>query len=471
VLVSRWADLAVPIVAFILYTNAAVIAVHFHGVPFILAASYPLLLLAPIGRDVLIRGEPLLVTPALIYVFALLVVALIGALFAIRPEDSMRGFLEFVLEGAFVYILVASAIRTPAILKQVIWSLIVAGAFLGALVAYQQFTGNYENHFGGFAQLDTAGRGFLLDDVSGADANRQRRLGGPLGKPNRFAQIMAVLVPLALFQFQACRRRATKLLALGALLLILIGCALAFSRGAAVGLALMVLVMVAMGYVALRHLAAMAAAVVLLALLVPQYGRRLSSLVEVAALATEADAVGMANADSSVRGRLTEMITAGLVFADHPIAGVGPRMYREHYMEYARIAGGSVRQGPRQAHSLPLHVAAEHGILGLAALGMALFVTFRELERARRRWRGVRPDLAHLMAGLTLALVVYLTIGLFLHLTYIRYFWFILAVASAAGRLMPEKEGSFIDQFARVIGQIQARGAAGRRTPEAGPTI
>ena len=56
---AQWADWAAPVVAFLLYTNAAVIAVQFHGVPFVIAASYPLLLLLPIGRDLVFRGEPL----------------------------------------------------------------------------------------------------------------------------------------------------------------------------------------------------------------------------------------------------------------------------------------------------------------------------------------------------------------------------------------------------------------------------
>src|SRR5207247_10917526 len=52
---------AVSVVAFILYTNAAVIAVHFHGAPFFLAAVFPLLLCLPIGRELLLRRERLLV--------------------------------------------------------------------------------------------------------------------------------------------------------------------------------------------------------------------------------------------------------------------------------------------------------------------------------------------------------------------------------------------------------------------------
>jgi hypothetical protein len=37
--------------------------------------------------------------------------------------------------------------------------------------------------------------------------------------------------------------------------------------------------------------------------------------------------------------------------------------------------------------------------------------------------------------GLMLAVVTYMTTGLFLHLSYARYFWLVLAVAGAAGYL------------------------------------
>src|SRR5688572_26773482 len=38
-----WPDLATLLVIFILYTNAAVIAVNFHGVPYIVGAAVPVL--------------------------------------------------------------------------------------------------------------------------------------------------------------------------------------------------------------------------------------------------------------------------------------------------------------------------------------------------------------------------------------------------------------------------------------------
>ena len=434
---NRLADLAPSLVAFVLYTNAAVVGVRHHGVPFAIAASYLLLLLLPIARDIVFRSQRPVVTPALVCILGFFGVGLMGALFAVRPEKAIDEFQELALEGALLYVLVVNAIRTPAMLQQVVWSLIGAGALMGAVVGLQQATGAYDNDFLGFAQLEQESRGFLVGDF---DAHgRQRRLTGPLGEPNRFAQIMAVLVPLAALQIYASRRLAARLLAAGALGLILLGGALAFSRGAAVGLGIVVVAMVAMGYARPRHLVAGAVVLALVAVAVPQYGRRLASLSDVTTLAMGGGDVGLQNADGATRGRITEMLAAGFIFADHPILGAGPGMYPQHYPEYARVAGGKVRAERRQAHSMPLQIAAEYGMLGIATFAMALFFTFRDLGRARRGWLRSRPELAHLTAGLSLALLAYLATGLFLHMSYARYFWFVFALAAVAGRLVPRE--------------------------------
>jgi O-antigen ligase len=432
-LLLRRPDLATPFFAFLLYTNAPVVAVQIHGLPFVAAAAAPLLLCLPIARDLLLRGQRPVVTPALPFVLVFLAVQLAGALFALRPEEAMEALATSLLEGLLLYVLVTNAIRTPAVLRQVLWSLLAAGAFMGAVVGCQHLTGNYEDDFWGFAQVDVSGIGFVVDAATEA---RQPRVGGPLGMPNRFAQIMAILVPIALFQMQASRTRMAKAAAGASLALVMVGFSLGFSRGAAVGLAGMFAVMVAMGHVSLRQLAVVGLAMVGLILLVPTYAVRLASLAKVVELATQTGGPGLGEADSSTQGRLTEMVAGVLIFADHPVIGVGPEMYRRHYPDYARVAGGRVRPNSREAHSLPLHIGSEHGLLGLAAFGAIFAVTIRDLLRARRRLRESHPDLSLLATGVLLGLVAFLTTSVFLHASFIRYQWFLLAVAGAAGHVL-----------------------------------
>jgi O-antigen ligase len=460
----RRPEWAVPLFAFLLYTNSSAVAVQIHGVPFAVAAAVPLLLCLPIATAVLIRREPPVVTSALPFILAFLVVQLVGALVALRPEEAMEGLMTSFLEGLVLYVLVTNAIRTPEVLRQVLWTMIGAGAFMGAVVAFQHLTGRYDDDFFGYAQVDVSGIGFVVDAAS---ESRQPRIGGPLGMPNRFAQIMSILIPLALFLIQASRSRRAKWLAGASVALIMIGFALGFSRGSAVGLAATFLVMFAMGHVSGRLLAITGLAVAGVVLAVPQFAVRLASLANVAGLATQAGGPGLGEADSSTQGRITEMVAGVLIFADHPVIGVGPEMYRRHYPDYARVAGGRVRPNSREAHSLPIHIGAEHGAVGLALFAAIFWVTLRDLIRARRLHAKTRPELSLLATGVLLAVVTFLTTSVFLHAAFIRYQWFLLAVAGATGHVLLAQAEAPRMALVRLV-RIGARAPWARR-PAAEP--
>ena len=51
-----------------------------------------------------------------------------------------------------------------------------------------------------------------------------------------------------------------------------------------------------------------------------------------------------------------------------------------------------------------------------------------------------RPDLANIATAFLLALVAYMGTSVFLHLSYPRYFWMILALASAAIHCIKSEE-------------------------------
>jgi O-antigen ligase len=447
-LLLRRPDWAAPLFAFLLYTNTSAVLVQIHDVPFLVAATLPGVLLVPIARDLVWRRLPLVLPPALPCVAAFLAVQLAGALWARRPDEAMDAVITSFLEGLVLYVLVTHAIRTPAVLQQVLWSLLAAGAAMGAVVAFQHLTGTYENDYAGFAQVDVSGMGFVLDTVA---ETRQPRIGGPLGMPNRFAQIMAILVPLALFQLQASKSRRGKFCAAASLGLVMVGFALGFSRGAAVGLGATFLVTIALGHVSLRQLAVVGGALLGMALLVPQYAVRLASLAKVADAVTDSGGPGLGDTDSSTQGRITEMVAGVLIFADHPLLGVGPEMYRRHYPEYARVAGGRVRPNTREAHSLPIHIGAEHGALGLGLFALIFGITFRDLWRARARVAPLRPDYALLTTGVMLALVTFCTTSVFLHASFIRYQWFLLALGAATARVMQSAEVSAPVRLVRLV--------------------
>jgi O-antigen ligase len=429
---------------FLLFLNAPTVAVRFHGVPVAVAAALPLVLGAPIARHVLLRREPVIVPPTFVLLLAFVVIQFLGALLSTHPEEALLNLVESVTEGILLFAAIVNAVRTPRALRSVVWALVAAGALMGGLALFQELTKTYDQNYWGFAQPSNAAFGTGEETVAGEVL--QPRLGGPLGHQNRFAQIMGVLLPLALFQAVQARRRSLRWSAFAAFVLIGIGLSLAFSRGAAVGLAVAFLAALAFGQLRARHLGLVAVAVALTAIAVPEYAIRLATLGEVTGAIGSEGGPGLRNAGGAIRGRLTEMSAAVFMFLDHPVLGVGPGMYREHYQEYAEILGDKVRQGSRQPHSLYLGLAAEHGLLGLGAFGGIALFTLRDLGRARRRCRRRDPKTAHIASSLQVAVLSYLATAVFLHLAFVRYFWALMALAAAVGHaLRDERRGRVLE--------------------------
>ena len=197
---------------------------------------------------------------------------------------------------------------------------------------------------------------------------------------------MVLLLPLAFAVVWSRTSRLSTMLALGAGALISIAIALTLSRGAAVGFAMVLAVMFLLRYLRWRYLLFMAVAIVLLFLAVPQYGSRLATLERLPGIAGEG-----VEADGSIRSRLTETIAAALVFADHPLLGVGPGQFPTYYMAYAQEFGLRVREEDREAHNLYFGIASDVGLLGSICFFGAIWVTIRDLARTRARLIATRP--------------------------------------------------------------------------------
>lgn len=432
VVIFVWPESATLAVMAILYSNAAVIAVRFHGVPFIVGAFAPLLLAIPIANSLIFRRQKLIITPTLPLLFLFLGVQIFATLFSKNIGASIATVMNFVVEGIVLYFLVVNAVRTPEMVRRVIWVLLITGALIGGLSFYQQITGTYDNNYAGFAQASNSAFGTGIETLHGESV--QPRLAGQIGEKNSYARIMLMLVPLGLFRFWGERSRSLQLLALAATVLITLGMALAFSRGAAIGFVLMLILMVSMRYIKPHQILVIFLGVFLLLQAVPEYGMRLMTLERLSNVADQ-DTAGIAEADSSTRGRVTEMLAAALMFADHPLIGVGPDVYPYLYRGYAEIVGIKVDETMRRPHSLYLGMAAELGVFGLISFLAIVFVTLRNLARARAHWSERYPEGANMATGFLLAIVVYMTASIFLHLAYIRYFWLMMALADAAGRL------------------------------------
>ena len=418
-------SVATLLVVAVLYSNAAVIAVRFHDVPFIAAAAVPGLLVPPLAAYLILERRRVVITSTFPWIGAFLFVQLVSGLLSTNSGIAFETLITFLAEGIGLYFLLSNVVRSRDTVIAIVWILLLVGGALGALTFYQDATGTYDDIYLGFAQKSEAVIG--VDETAFGDVT-QVRLAGNIGEKNRYAQILLMLVPLGTMLAIAERRTWRRIVALALTGAISLGVALTFSRGAAVGFGLLLVIMTLLGYVRPKHVGAVILGVAVLFAAVPAYGERVGSLLAVSSTVGDA---GLAETDGAIQSRITEGLAALLAFADHPIVGVGPGQFPGVYRHYAELVGIRVLASDRQAHNLFLGIAAELGLAGLAVFLIIVGVTMRDLARARRAAARVDPMLAALSTGFLLSIMTYLTTGIFLHMSFIRYFWMMLALAGA----------------------------------------
>lgn len=420
-------DSATLVVIAILYSNAAAIAVQRYDVPYFAGAAFPLLLVVPFAYHIVIRRQPIIIAAGLPWMLVFFIVMILGTVFGMSagPDRAIEALITFVVEGLLIYTVMTNVVRTLADLRLAVWVLLIVGGLLGALSIHQQATDSFGFDYGGFAQVSQASIDAGPDDSGG-----QPRLSGPIGEKNRYAQIMVVLLPLGLLQIWSERRTVLKLAAALATTSIAFGAVLTFSRGAALGFAITIGLMALLRYIRPSQLAAVAIGAAVLFTLQPTY---LDRLLTIEALSGATGTRGASQVeDNSFRKRANETIAALLVFADHPVLGVGRGLFPVYYGDYADEVGIASENDARQAHNLYAGIAAETGLFGFVTFMGIFGATLVALARARKRCQELAPEYATIATAFLLAIFSYLTTGIFLHLAYERYLWILLALAGSA---------------------------------------
>lgn len=455
-----WPDIGTLVFLGALWINAPGVAARFHSIPDALASTFVLLVVLPVAWYLLRRG-PVVVTPALFAVLLFLAAHLLSAAFSRSPDAGWARIAEFLTEGVLIYAFVSNAVRTPETLRRATLVVVAAAVIMAGLSIHQELTQSYRDPYLGFAQTTRQEDPVTLQP----DPDSRPRMSGPIGEQNRYAQILLVAFPLALFGLRINGSRVRQAAAMGAGLVILGGVFLTFSRGAAVALAGLLVVLVAWRYVRFSRMLAMTGAAILVVVLVaPEFLGRVDSLRAVTTLVTGEGE----DPDGAILGRTASNLAAVAVFADHPIVGVGPGIYAaEHSQAYANELGLRHFGTSRRAHSMYLEWAAELGIIGLAT-GMALLaVTLVPLARARRYWLTRRPEYASLAGAFWLAILAYMGTAVFLHLSYERYFFTLLALANAAIWVLARERSA----LERVSLPAPVAGTARRHAHSAHPAL
>jgi hypothetical protein len=457
----------------ILYTNFGVV---FFGTPLYqaVAGSSAALLALPVADRLLIRNQ----APRFDRVFGLMVLFLIVLLLsAFGAEDmplAISEIVQYVTEGLLIYLLIINVVRSSRDLHNIMTAAILACAVLSMMTIYQAATHQYQYQFGGLAkrveaiqetERRTRAREQVVveEEVAPIAAPEEDgialidRASGPIGDPNRFAQILLVVLPWALYFSRHAQTALARLAAVASAALILTGVALTYSRGAFITMAVLVLCLLLWRYIKPVRLAlAVLVLVAIVAAIAPGVLSRVASIGGVGLLAQEDAHV---EPDGAIRGRATEMLAALAVFIDHPFIGVGPGQYVPFYSErYQLLDELSFRHlpRPREAHNLYVSIGAETGAAGLLVFLGIIVTLFMGLGWARRFWLLRSRRRADLAVAFLLSLVSYLGTGMFLHLSFERYLWFLVGVTSAAVWVLRQ------EQLRRVAEEGHVNVASGR---------
>ncbi len=409
--------------AFLLYGNVLVVVSQFYGISSLVSGSVALILALPLASYLIIHHQPIVFTRLIPLMLLYMLVMLTSAIVNGSVQSSMAVMINYLSEGLLLYFLMVNVIRSFNILHRVISILLLSGAIMGGLSLYQELTRDYTNAYGGFAQVNM--EGFVVGETV-TDTTLRPRLEGPIGDANRYAQILGVLLPLGVFRLFSERSRAGWLFAALTSGLILVGVALSFSRGAAVALIGLFGLMVLWRYLRISQAMLIGLiGIVLIVAVAPDFVVRLTSLQGLEGLVSDQGEA----ADGALRGRTTSNLAALYVVLDHPALGVGPGQYYQRYSrQYANTLGIRYFTENRRAHNLYLETAADLGLIGLGVMLSILVLSMVELWQARHFWQPRSLEMAHTATALLMSLIFYMFTAIFLHLSYQRYFWFLLAL-------------------------------------------
>ncbi|MCB9422081.1 MAG: O-antigen ligase family protein [Ardenticatenaceae bacterium] len=413
------------ILIFITYTRLSDVLVHEHSLPSIAQPLSLLLLVIIVGRWAFLNEKPLRqIEIPLVLLGAYGLVGFAAMLYAqdtSRVQDALATYIKDVIITVLIIIL----LRRTSTFRAVIWTLLLAGIFMGSITAYQQLTGTYENIYWGFGLAK-------IQNIVGK--SNDYRIAGPIGDPNFYGQILLVIIPLALERLWHENRLVLRILAGWALAVCLLSAIFTFSRGAFLGL--IVIAALSVWHYRIRFVPLLITILlgsVLLQFVPEQYSERVQTMTNLIPGISQEDA----RHDSSFRGRLSETQAGWRMFTDHPLLGVGLNNYAVHYQTYSRQIGIDSRLEDRAAHNLYLEIAAETGLLGLFVFGTLLAFTFYGLTKAYStlnqagQWHE-----ANMLRAFTIGLIGYLIAAFFLHAAYPRYMWLLLGIGMAISQTL-----------------------------------
>jgi putative inorganic carbon (HCO3(-)) transporter len=410
-------DLGLLSLIFITFTRFSDILVNEHGLPSI---AKPFILLLAVGiavRWIFYSRPPRGWGTAFLLIGAYGMVAFLSLTYARDYTRSYDAVSDFLKDGA-IAIMIVMILQNDKIFRNVAWTMVATGAFLGTISVYQYITGSYSNNFWGFGQA-------AMSNIAGS--TESYRIAGPFYDPNAYAQLMVVFVPLALDRFMSARNNASRIVAVWAVVVASLTVVVTFSRGGFLSLAVALGIYAIWKGLSIRNWMLILTLVLIIFSFMPaQYTERLVTL------GSFLPGNKSSQQDISFVGRMSENIIGMRMFFDHPFLGVGIKNYPVYYIDYSRGLGLDQRRTERSPHSLYLEVAAEQGLLGIMVFGALLYGALHGLVFAKRVFHQLYAyEMENMAMSFLIGFIGYLTSAIFLHGAYPRPFWVLIGLSFA----------------------------------------
>jgi len=432
-------ELGLLLFVFITYTRFSDVSINLYNAPSVAKFFVGLLIVAIFIRWALLGERPEgWQVPAIV----LGLYGLIGFLSLVYAEssESVLYTLSNYVKDALITLVVIALLKRPPAFRHVIWMLLGIGIFLGTLGVFQYLTGTFSNNYGGFSQT-------VLKGIAGSASGY--RLAGPIGDPNFFAQIMVVLIPIAIERMLHERKPLFKILAGLAGVLSTLTVIFTFSRG---GFLAAVVALVALFIIypprPLQLAVIIGLGIVMFSFVPAIYFDRVLTLEDL--LPNQSGRVDI-RSDNSIQGRASQYLTAWVIFKENPLLGIGLNNFAYRYPEFSKEIGLAPSAGNRSLHSLYLEVLTETGILGLSVFLFILWLSFRSMLSARRKFlESAQLEYAHLVTGSAIGFVGYLIAALFIHAAFPRYFYLLLGIIFSLPAIVEQLRKDITSQAFRL---------------------
>ncbi|MDK2979741.1 MAG: hypothetical protein PWQ55_88 [Chloroflexota bacterium] len=437
------------------YARISDVAVHYYGAPSIAQPFIAFLALLIFLRWMLAGARPQGWFSSLAIISAYGVVIFLSLFYAGDALRAQEGLLNF-LKDAIIAIMIVLMVQSRDSFRMASWGFLATGILLGTIAVIQYLTGSFTNEYWGLADSR------LMNIVSGTEGYR---IMGTYGDPNFFAQVMVVIIPLALNRLRSEKKPIMKALAAWALAASFLTVVFTFSRGGFLALCAVIGLLVLLRK---PPLIAILSGVLILLLLIPflpaSYFDRIQTILEYLPF-SGADVRG----EVSLRGRLSEYEVAVRMFLDHPILGIGYENYANNYLDYSVRLGLDPRRTERSAHSLYLEVLAEQGFLGLVMFIFVLVSAFSSLSKSAKLFKkiGLEDD-ADLAIAFEIGFIGYLVSALFIHGAYPRNLWLLIGISLAARQVAKNEEMRIAQETLR--NRLKFKEAALMRKAGKGPS-